>query len=106
MKKKFLPKKRFCEKCGETHYCETHHVHPSKYYKDEQTLELCRDCHITIHWLIDSWGKLYKYQYDTITKRWLKGIILIKDDVLFVLIEKYVPAEKERLVGFHKNETQ
>lgn len=88
MKKRFLPKWRVCEKCMQMHYCETHHVHPQKYYKDEATLELCRDCHTTIHWLIDSLGKLFKYQYDAITKRWLKGLVSSKDDVdevIFVL---------------------
>lgn len=85
-KKTFLPKKRYCQKCGELHYAETHHCYPQKYYGDSKgTLELCRDCHVSIHYLIDWKGKLFKYLLDTIHKRWLKGIITTREDVEYAI---------------------
>ncbi len=85
-KEGFLPKKRYCEKCGEEHYAEKHHICPKKHCgKTLWYISLCHDCHVNIHWLIDNFGKLFKYQYEAITKRWLKGKVKNHDDVQTVL---------------------
>lgn len=50
-------RKTQCDKCGEFHYCDSHHILPKGIYEGEgETVNLCKNCHDELHRYIG-----YKY---------------------------------------------
>ncbi len=38
-----------CDKCGNYHYCDAHHILPKKIFGHGETVQLCKNCHHELH---------------------------------------------------------
>ena len=71
-------KKRKCEKCGEFHYCEAHHILPQKLFGEGEIVWLCPNCHDEYH---RSLGykflqKINKQSMEFYLEKWFKWLYL------------------------------
>ncbi len=44
-----LKDKQICSKCGQSFYCDDHHILPKGIFGDNTTEPLCKNCHYEFH---------------------------------------------------------
>lgn len=49
---KVAREKTKCDKCGELHFCDNHHILPKSLFGKGETVHLCKNCHFELHQFI------------------------------------------------------
>jgi len=77
-----LKDKEKCEKCGESHFCDEHHILPKTIFGKGRTVFLCKNCHYEFHRFLGFkfLKKENKQPEEFYSKKyiaWIAGLIII-----------------------------